>query len=115
MPYIGAAGLQAAEEAGGEMASNSDWDKGTKREVREENQRKCTVNARREILMHSCISEAIVNRAASMFELMTLRSADRRVIEDLTNFLKKAKVPSTGRAKAEQKTSGNQVTLEAYS
>ena len=28
--------------------------------------------------MHSCIYEAILNRAAGMFELMTLRSADKR-------------------------------------
>ena len=33
VPYIRAAGLQAAEEAGGERAPHSDWDKGTKREV----------------------------------------------------------------------------------
>ena len=68
MPYIGAAGLQAAEEAGAEMASHSDWDKRTKRKVREEKQGKCKVNARREILMYSCISEAIINRAANIFE-----------------------------------------------
>ena len=63
MPYIWAAGLQTAEEAGAGRAPHSDWDKGTKREVREKNRRKCTVNARREILMHSCISEMLFVRS----------------------------------------------------
>ena len=91
MPYIWAAGLQTAEEAGAGRAPHSDWDKGTKREVREENRRKCTVNARREILMHSCISEMLfVHPEDSLQSLFTL------------SFLRTATLPSENASKKPQ-------------